>query len=64
MKIGDLVRGSKTNVECQRKSVAMIVDQDLIDGSFSIFWISGQIKGTKVCHNFGPDELEVISEAR
>ena len=64
MKVGDLVRGSETNVECQRKSLAMIVDQDPEDGSFSIFWIGGQIKGTKVCHNFGPDELEVLSEAR
>ncbi len=64
MKVGDLVRGSATNVECQRKSVAMIVDQDPYDGSFSIFWISGQVKSTKVCHNFFPDELEVISEGR
>ena len=64
MKVGDLVRGSETNVECQRKSLAMIVDQDPEDGSFSIFWIGGQIKGTKVCHNFEPEELEVLSEAR
>ena len=64
MKVGDLVRGSKTKVESQRKSVAMIVDQSPLDGSFSIFWISGQVKGTKVCHNFEPDELEVISASR
>ena len=64
MKVGDLVRGSKTNVSAQQNSVAMIVGQDPEDGSFSIFWIGGQIKGTKVCHNFEPDELEVISESR
>ena len=64
MKVGDLVRASKTNIKAQQNSVAMIVDQDPRDGSFSIFWISGQIKGTKVCHNFFPDELEVISEDR
>ena len=63
MKIGDLVRGSKTNISAQQNSVAMIVDQ-ADDGSFSIFWISGVIKGTKVCHNFRPDELEVISGGR
>lgn len=63
MKIGDLVRGSETNIEPQRNSVAVIVDQ-AYDGSFSIFWISGVIKGTRICHNFGPDELEVISEGR
>jgi hypothetical protein len=64
VKIGDLVRGSETNIKPQRNSVALIVDQDPIDGSLSIFWISGVIKGTRVCHNFSPDELEVISEGR
>ena len=62
MKVGDLVRGSETNIKPQRNSVALIVDQDPIDGSFSIFWLSGEIKGTRVVHNFRPDELEVISE--
>jgi len=41
----------------------VIVDQ-AYDGSFSIFWLSGEIKGTRVVHNFRPDELEVISEGR
>ena len=61
MKVGDLVRGSETNIRPQRNSVAVIVDQ-AYDGSFSIFWLSGEIKGTRVVHNFRPDELEVISE--
>ena len=63
MKVGDLVRGSETNISPQRNSVAVIVDQ-AYDGSFSIFWISGEIKGTRVVHSFRPDELEVISEGR
>jgi len=63
VKVGDLVRGSETNIKPQRNSVALIVDQDY-DGSFSIFWLSGEIKGTRVVHNFRPDELEVISEGR
>ena len=61
MKVGDLVRGSETNIKAQRNSVAVIVDQ-ACDGSFSIFWLSGEIKGTRIYHNFRPYELEVISE--
>ena len=63
MKVGDLVRGSATNVECQRKSVAMIVDQ-ADDGTFSIRWLGGEIKSNKICDNFEAGELEVISEGR
>ena len=62
MKVGDLVRGSETNIKPQRNSVALIVGQDPINGSFSIFWLSGEIKGTRILHNFRPHELEVISE--
>ena len=61
MKVGDLVRGSETNIDPQRNSVAVIVGEDA-NGYFSIFWLSGEIKGTRVVHNFRPDELEVISE--
>jgi hypothetical protein len=63
VKVGDLVRGSEINIEPQRNSVAVIVGEDA-NGSFSIFWIWGEIKGDRVVHNFHPDELEVISEGR
>jgi hypothetical protein len=61
VKIGDLVRGSESNIEAQQNSIALIVGEDPY-GRFSIFWLYGEIKGTRVCHNFRPDELEVISE--
>ena len=61
MKIGDLVRGSKTNIKAQQNSVAMIVDR-ADDGTFSIRWLGGQIKSNKICDNFEARELEVISE--
>ena len=61
MKVGDLVRGSKDNLEVQQNSVALIVGED--PGSrFSIIWVAGEIKGTRILHNFRPEELEVISE--
>jgi hypothetical protein len=61
VKVGDLVRGSKDNLEVQQKSIALIVDQDY-SGRFSIIWVAGEIKGDRILHNFRPDELEVISE--
>ena len=61
MKVGDLVRGSISNVRPQRESVALIVGQDT-NGQFSIVWIGGVIKGSKILHNFDAEELEVISE--
>ena len=48
MKVGDLVRGSKDNLEVQQKSIALIVAKDHPYGAvgrFSIIWISGEIKG-------------------
>ena len=63
MKVGDLVRGSKDNLEIQQKSIALIVGEDP-DGRFSIVWVGGEIKGNKILHNFHPRELEVISEGR
>lgn len=63
MKVGDLVRGSETNIKPQRNSVALIVDQ-ADDGTFSIRWLGGEIKSNRICNNFRPDELEVISEGR
>ena len=62
MKVGDLVRGSKDNLEVQQNSVALIVGKDY-DGRFSIVWIGGEIKGDRILHNFRPDEFEVISES-
>jgi hypothetical protein len=65
MKVGDLVRGSKDNLEVQQNSIALIVAKDHPVGAigrFSIIWISGKIKGTRILHNFRPEELEVISE--
>ena len=61
MKVGDLVRGSKDNLEVQQKSIALIVGEDP-DGRFSIVWVGGEIKGTRILHNFHPYEFEVISE--
>ena len=61
MKVGDLVRGSKDNLEVQQKSIALIVGEDP-GGRFSIVWVGGEIKGTRILHNFRPDEFEVISE--
>ena len=61
MKVGDLVRGSKDNLEVQQNSIALIVGEDY-DGRFSIIWIGGEIKGNRILHNFHPRELEVISE--
>ena len=63
MKVGDLVRGSETNIRPQRNSVALIVGENP-RGRFSIVWIGGEIKGDRILHNFRPDELEVISEGR
>ena len=63
MNIGDLVRGSKTNITAQQNSVAMIVDR-ADDGTFSIRWLGGEIKSNKICDNFEAIELEVISEGR
>ena len=63
MKVGDLVRGSKDNLEVQQKSIALIVGEDP-DGRFSIIWVGGEIKSTRILHNFRPEELEVISESR
>ena len=63
MKVGDLVRGSKDNLEVQQKSIALIVGEDP-DGRFSIIWVAGEIKGTKIRHNFRPEEFEVVSESR
>ena len=63
MKVGDLVRGSKDTLEVQQKSIALVVDQDY-SGRFSIIWVGGEIKGTRILHNFRPDELEVISGGR
>ena len=63
MKVGDLVRGSKDNLEAQQKSIALIVGEDP-NGRFSIVWVGGEIKGTRILHNFHPDEFEVISEGR
>jgi hypothetical protein len=61
MKVGDLVRGSKENLEVQQNSIALVVGEDP-DGRFSIVWVGGEIKGDRILHNFRPDELEVISE--
>jgi hypothetical protein len=61
VKVGDLVRGSISNIRPQRESVALIVGQDT-NGQFSIVWISGVIKRNKILHNFDAEELEVISE--
>ena len=61
MKVGDLVRGSISNIRPQRESVALIVGQDT-NGQFSIVWIGGVIKGNEILHNFHASELEVISE--
>ncbi len=61
MKVGDLVRGSKDNLEVQQKSIALIVGEDY-GGRFSVVWIGGEIKGDRILHNFRPDEFEVISE--
>ena len=61
MKVGDLVRGSKDNLEVQQKSIALIVGEDP-DGRFSIVWVGGEIKGTRILHNFRPSEFEVVSE--
>ena len=63
MKVGDLVRGSKYNLEIQQKSIALIVGEDP-GGRFSIVWIGGEIKGDRILHNFRSDEFEVISEGR
>ncbi len=63
MKIGDLVRGSEENLEVQQNSIALIVGEDP-NGHFSIIWVGGEIKGTRILHNFRPDELEVISGGR
>ena len=63
MKVGDLVRGSKDNIEAQRESVALIIDKD-DDGKFTLCWISGRVKSRKIRYNFSPSELEVISEGR
>ena len=58
MKVGDLVRGSKDNLECQQKSIALIVairiDPYGALGRFSIIWIAGEIKGDRILHNFHP----------
>lgn len=61
MKVGDLVRGSKDNLEAQQKSIALIVGEDP-NGRFSIVWVAGEIKSGRIRHNFHPDEFEVISE--
>ena len=61
MKVGDLVRGSKDNLEIQQKSIALIVGEDP-GGRFSIVWIGGEIKGDRILHNFHSYEFEVISE--
>ena len=61
MKVGDLVRGSKDNLEVQQNSIALIVGEDPY-GRFSIIWIGGEIKGNRILHNFHPYEFEVISE--
>lgn len=61
MKVGDLVRGSKDNLEVQQKSIALIVGEDP-GGRFSIVWVAGEIKSGRIRHNFHPDEFEVISE--
>jgi len=60
VKVGDLVRGSKDTLEVQQKSIALVVGEDP-DGRFSIIWVGGEIKGTRILHNFHPYELEVIS---
>ena len=44
MKVGDLVRGSKDNLEVQQKSIALIVGKDP-DGRFSIVWIGWRNQG-------------------
>jgi hypothetical protein len=65
VKVGDLVRGSKDNLEIQQNSIALIVAKDHPVGAigrFSIIWIGGEIKSTRILHNFRPEELEVISE--
>ena len=61
MKVGDLVRGSKDNLEVQQNSIALIVGEDP-GGRFSVVWVGGEIKGTRILHNFHPREFEVISE--
>ena len=58
VKVGDLVRGSKDNLEVQQKSIALIVGEDPY-GRLSIIWVGGEIKGTRILHNFRPDEFEV-----
>ena len=63
MKVGDLVRGSKDNLEIQQKSIALIVGEEPV-GRFSVIWIGGEIKGTRILHNFRPHEFEVLSEGR
>lgn len=63
MKVGDLVRGSKTNIKAQQNSIALIVDQ-ADDGTFSIRWLGGEIKSDRIRDNFEARELEVISEGR
>ena len=43
-----------------RKLYKRVVCED----GFSIVWVGGEIKGTRILHNFHPDEFEVISEGR
>ena len=61
MKVGDLVRGSKDNLEAQQKSIALVVERET-DGRFTILWLGGIIKSRRSCYGFHPKELEVISE--
>ena len=60
---GDLVRGSKDNLEAQQKSIALVVERET-DGRFTILWLGGTIKSRKPSSGFHPEELEVISEGR
>ena len=63
MNVGDLVRGSKDNLEAQQKSIALVVERET-DGRFTILWLGGAIKSRKPYSGFHPKELEVISEGR
>ena len=63
MKVGDLVRGSKDNIEAQQKSIALVVERET-DGRFTILWLAGTIKSRRSRSGFRPEELEVISEGR
>ncbi len=63
MKVSDLVRGSKDNIEAQQKSIGLVVEREAA-GRFTILWLGGPCKSGEPRSGFHPEELEVISEGR